>query len=312
MVTTKEISPHAIVNNINEWHEQKEQENYYLNLALFYGSKKFKVFPVRPDKYPYKNFSWTKRASSNPDEIKAMWQEYPNGRPAFYCKGSGIVVIDTDNKPEKKKYGFKLLTNLVSELGVLPKTILIYTQSNGTHMYFKIPPNVQLRRKIGNCIDIQTNAYCVCGGVKGNKGYYRFAKGFTFEDINEIPQLPKKWIKYLTGNKVNIKNYSITDKDSEPIQIEGHFQKLYEQCVFCRYAVDNADSLEEIYWFYFANILSKLKNGFDIFDYFSKPYPNYSYKETRAKFDNARKYKINCKTIARDFKECKKCQYNKK
>lgn len=312
MFTTKEIAPHAIVNDINEWYEQKEQENYYLNLALFYGSKDFKVFPVRPDKYPYKNFSWTKRASSNPDEIKAMWQEYPNGRPAFYCKKSGIVVIDTDNKPEKNKHGFKLLTNLVNKLGMLPKTILIYTQSNGTHMYFKLPQNVQLKRKIGNCIDIQTNAYCVCGGVKGNKGYYRFAKGYTFEDINGIPQLPKKWITYLTQEDKNRVFTGSNDIQYEPIQIKGDFRQLYEKCDFCRFAVDNADSLGEIYWFYFANVLSKLKNGFDIFDYFSKPYPNYSYKETRAKFDNAQKYKINCKTIARDFKECKKCQYYKK
>ena len=54
------------------------------------------------------------------------------------------------------KEGFNVLQELVNTLGLLPKTVLVYTQSNGTHMYFKLPPNRQFKRKIGNCIDIQT------------------------------------------------------------------------------------------------------------------------------------------------------------
>lgn len=310
MQTTKEIAPHAIVKSIDEVHYTPLPNDYYLKIALLYASYGFKVFPVKPDKHPYKNFSWTKRASSNINEIIKMWQEYPNGRPAFYCQESGVVVIDTDNKPKKDDFG--LLNNLVKELGVLPKTVLVYSQSNGTHMYYKLPKDRKLRRKVGNCIDIQTTAYCVCGGVQGDKGYYRFAEGYTLEDIGEIPELPEKWANYLTKEYKTISNENKKNlAKPKPIKIEGDFQKLYDNCLYIKMCVDEAHILNEEDWFRFAAILSNLENGFEIFDRCSQPHPEYCPEKTQAKFKNAEKYSFSCKTIAADFQNCKKCSHYK-
>ena len=180
-------------------------------------------------------------------------------------------------------------------------------------MYFKLPENVNSRRNISNCIDIQNNAYCVCGGAEGDKGYYRFVEGFTFEDIGEIPELPQKWIDFLTvETKVYRENKTFEKHNTEPVQIEGDFQKMYDGCMWCKYCVDNAKNLGEIHWFRFASVLSRLKNGYELFDYFSKPHPEYSPQRTLAKFENAQKYSINCRTIASDFPECKSCKYYKK
>lgn len=313
MTTTKEIAPHAIVKNIREVNYVKLPKDYYLNLALFYAQHGFWVFPLQPNKYPFKDFKWTKRASNNSDEIIRMWQEYPNGVPAFYCLKSGVVVLDTDNKPYKGKYGFNVLTKLVSDLGMLPKTVMVYTQSFGTHMYFKLPANRSFLRKYENCIDIQVNAYCLCGGVQGDKGYYRFAEGYTFEDIGEIPKLPVKWVEFLS-KKNNKPRQPEKTFDVQPVKrklIEGNFQELYNNCQFCKYCVDYAHILDEVSWFKFAVILSRLKNGFEIFDYYSKPHPEYSLDKTQAKFNNATNYRLNCETIAIDFQGCKECKYNK-
>lgn len=312
MTTTKEIAPHSIVECIEIQNYPILPPDYYLNLALMYAERGFKVFPVNPNKIPYKGFAWSKKATNNPDEIRAMWQVYPNGRPAFYCKGSEILTIDTDNKPEKGKYGFKILTELTRELGMLPKTVLIYTQSNGTHMYFKLPQNRVFKRKIENCIDIQTNHYCVCGGVYTDKGSYRFAKGYTFEEIEEIPELPEKWIEFLSkaDKKAKAKNaFEIQPVEKE--LIDGDFQKLYENCQFCKFCADYAHILDENSWFKFAVVLSNLTNGFEIFDYYSRPHPEYSPEKTQAKFDNAKKYSMSCETIAIDFQGCKECTYKK-
>lgn len=313
MLTTQELAPHAIVADLRINNNPLLHETYYLNLALMYAAYGFYVFPVNPNKIPYKGFAWSKLATNNPDEIRAMWQAYPNGRPAFYCRKSGYLVIDTDNKPDKGKYGFNILTDLTRELGMLPKTVLVYTQSNGTHMYFKLPKNRQFKRKIENCIDIQTNHYCLCGGVYTEKGSYRFARGYTFEDIKAIPELPQKWVVFLS-KKVETRNINKGFECTIPQKeiINGDFQKIYDNCLFCRYAVQNAETLDEISWFRFAVILSSLKNGFELFDYYSKPHPDYYQEKVRAKFNNAQKYTISCKTIANDFQGCRNCQYYNK
>lgn len=311
MLTTQIISPHAIVEHISIKNYPLLAKEYYLSLALLYAQMGFKVFPVNPNKIPYKGFPWSKLATNNPDEIRALWLRYPNGRPAIYCKGSGLLILDADNKPKNDKFGFKVLQELIEKLGKLPKTILIYTQGNGTHMYFKLPENRAFKRKIGNCIDIQTNHYCVCGGVYTEKGSYRFAKGYTFEDIGEIPELPIKWVEFLSKPSETIKfKKSHDNQPDEQIEIDGDFQRLYDECFFVKECCDSAHSLDENSWFKFAVVTSKLKNGFEIFDHYSKPHKDYNPNKIKAKFANAKKYNITCETIAVDFDDCKQCKYN--
>ena len=97
----------------------------------------------------------------------------------------------------------------------------------------------------------------------------------------------------------------------ETSEIEEDFKILYDNCLFCKMAVDEAQTLDENSWFKFASILSNLKGGYELFDKFSSPHPQYDPRKTLAKFENAKKYNVNCKTIARDFEGCKNCKYNK-
>lgn len=313
MATTQQLAHHAIVENLSINNRPILEPGYYLKLALFYAQKGFYVFPVNPNKIPYKGFAWSKRATNDPNEIIKLWQEYPRGRPAFYCKASRVLVLDTDNKPEKNKYGFKVLKDLVQQLGALPKTVLVYTQSNGTHMYYRMPKNRVFMRKYANCIDIQTNHYCLCGGVYTEKGSYRFAKGYTFEEIGNIPELPPNWVDFLSKKDEPIYCKTSAGFSNQPkVEIEGDFKVMYDNCLFCKMAVDEAQTLDENSWFKFASILSEIKGGYELFDKFSKPHPNYDPKKTLAKYENAKKYSVNCKTIARDFEGCKNCELNKK
>lgn len=54
---TIDIAPHAIVDNINVRSSPLLAMDYYLNLALMYAEKGFYVFPVNPNKVPYKGFA---------------------------------------------------------------------------------------------------------------------------------------------------------------------------------------------------------------------------------------------------------------
>ena len=307
-----ELIKDSVVANINISNRPILSKGYYLNLALLYARLGFYVFPVKHDKFPYKGFEWTKLATNDPNEIIKMWQVYPYGRPAFYCKPSGIVVLDTDNKPEKGKYGFRVLKELIGKLGPLPKTVLVYTQSNGTHMYYRMPKDRGFIRNYKNCIDIQTNHYCLCGGVYTPKGSYRFAKGYTFDDIKEIPELPPNWVDFLTNQKTifHYENSERTFAYQKP-EVEGDFKILYEECLLCKTAVDKAQVLKEEAWFAFASILSDLKNGWELFDKFSQPYPDYTPEKTLEKFKQGKKYKLKCSCIAKKVSICNECKYYK-
>ena len=319
MLTTQEIAPHAIVENINIKNFPLLEPDYYLKLALLYAEKGFIVFPVNQNKIPFKGFSWSKRASNNPDKIRKMWQEYPNGRPAFYCKASNILTIDIDNKPEKNKHGFKILRELFNKLGELPKTVLILTQSNGAHMYYKLPQNKQFKRKIGNCIDIQTNHYCICGGVYTDKGSYRFVKGHIFEDIGKIPELPFKWVDFLSKPEE-----SKVAKDKpylnlvEPYKLKNNvknkdIQQVVDNCAFLKYCRDYSMSISEEIWFCMIGKLAIYYND-SIIHELSRFYNGYSYRETQYKIDRARNYgfPIGCKCISGKFPEiCQGCQFCK-
>ena len=57
------IAPHAIVDNIKIANNPILSEDYYINLALLYAKLGFYVFPVNPNKIPYKGFQWSKLAN---------------------------------------------------------------------------------------------------------------------------------------------------------------------------------------------------------------------------------------------------------
>ncbi len=310
MVTTQEIAPHAIVDNINTYNKPKLEVGYYLRLALFYASLGFKVFPLMPNKKFYKGLSWTKVATNNPDEIIELWRRYPYAVPAFYALGSRILVIDIDNKPEKGKHGFKVISRLVKQLGKLPKTIMVYTQSGGIHLYYILPEDREFVRNIENCIDIQVNACCICGGVYSDKGSYRFVKGHTFEDIGKPAELTPEWVEFLAkSTKVSNKKKSVEYKEYKPVVVDGDFSFLYETCAFCRFAVNNQPELPEIGWFAFASILSRVNNGYQLFDQISQNHPDYDTEKTRKKFEQGQKYYAGCSCASKVFAGCENCEY---
>ena len=115
--------------------------------------------------------------------------------------------------------------------------------------------------------------------------------------------MERKTQKYV--NKSNI--YMKSD-----IEIDGTLEDLMK-CDFVKYCVANASIISNEEWHILACILKNLKNGFEIFDKLSQPYPDYTFEKTKYKFEHVKKhnYTYKCSTIAKTFSGCKKCKKEK-
>jgi hypothetical protein len=93
---------------------------------------------VEPCQSPGKHgrdYSWKKRASDDPEQIKRWAAKNPRSNIGIATGDvSGIVVLDIDGAE-----GQASLDALTVEHGPLPATITVRTGSGGHHYYFKYP-----------------------------------------------------------------------------------------------------------------------------------------------------------------------------
>ena len=98
------------------------------------GSEDFHIFPCRPrDKRPA-TANGLKDATTDPDMIRAWWQQQPDNNVAIATgAASGIFVVDVDGLDAEAA-----LRRLEAEHGALPATVEVIT-ARGRHIYFKWP-----------------------------------------------------------------------------------------------------------------------------------------------------------------------------
>ena len=112
--------------------------------ALGYGSKGLKVFPLRPkDKTP-QIAEWNLAATTNPDQIRRWWSQWPDANIGLATgQQTGIVVLDIDPRHD----GLDSWNDLVDIHGPVD-SLECYTGGAGTHIYFTAPV-VKLRNSAG-------------------------------------------------------------------------------------------------------------------------------------------------------------------
>jgi hypothetical protein len=80
---------------------------------------------------------WRTNASTDANQIKAWWQQYPDAVPAIELGRAGLIVIDLDRHPGAPDgvTAFKALRNGQA----LPLQPATRTASNGYHLVFRQP-----------------------------------------------------------------------------------------------------------------------------------------------------------------------------
>ena len=102
-----------------------------LHHALAWAKRGYRVFPLSPNtRVPaWRDWDWRIEASSDPALISAWWAtgEWNIG----CCAGSGVVVVDLDQKNGKDGIGQYL------EMGGVFGTLAVRTTTGGMHLYFE-------------------------------------------------------------------------------------------------------------------------------------------------------------------------------
>lgn len=149
-----------------------------LDAALAWAARGFRVFPLAAGTKDKPLVSHTREASTDPEWIRAWWQDPVTGQSRDHNVGvstTGMVVIDVDVRNQKPG-----LVTFLSLVGLI-NTLTVRTPSGGLHCYYTGPDSAGLQGKygLGEGLDIRSHGNYVVGpgsytaaGPKTVEGYY--------------------------------------------------------------------------------------------------------------------------------------------
>jgi Virulence-associated protein E/Bifunctional DNA primase/polymerase, N-terminal/Primase C terminal 2 (PriCT-2) len=127
-----------------------------LTVALSLAAVGLPVFPVRVSLNTAKSKwekaplieGWQKNASTNPNQIRAWWREWPNAITGIELGRADLVLIDADRHGGPD--GVAAFTELVGKRKDLKPHPVCETAGNGEHHYFKQMPGIKLGNSPGD------------------------------------------------------------------------------------------------------------------------------------------------------------------
>lgn len=164
-----------------------------LKAALAYGRAELKVFPILELTKDEPLVKWSKRATCDLKQIAAWWGRWPNANIGCATGPSGLVVIDTDVKPDGTG------EDTLRGLPPLTPTRMARTPSGGVHRFYwdDFGEVASTRGKIGPHVDTRAvGGYVLLPPSRTPKGRYAW--------IDRRPVAPvADWvIKACAANKV--------------------------------------------------------------------------------------------------------------
>ncbi len=156
--------------------EPDRTQSTLLDYALAYIGRGWKILPVHsitaggkctcnnrecPTKGKHPRISnWQKDATIDETQIRQWWSLWPDANIGILTGvDSGLWALDVD----PRNGGNESLSDLINEIGELPKTMRVSTGGDGTHYYFSWPKKkTKFKGKIKKGIDIKsTGGYII-------------------------------------------------------------------------------------------------------------------------------------------------------
>jgi hypothetical protein len=163
-----------------------------LNHALSYAHRGWRVFPVGQNKQPLTPHGF-KDATTDERVIRDWWQEGRQLREPNIALDipDGMVVLDFDPRNTPDDQGFSI---------DLPPTKRVLTPGGGEHLYYKVPPGIDLRAHLAPGIDVQRagKSYVLLPPSRNEVGQPyiwaddRAAQPLTIDVLNDITREPRQ------------------------------------------------------------------------------------------------------------------------
>ncbi len=167
--------------------------------ALAYAEAGFKVLPVVPgDKNPLIPGGFN-NASSDPDQVRAWWNDYPEANIGLPMESNGLVAIDIDDYKDNEMEAWKAFMGGKS----LPDTLVQTSARGGTHHIYRHEQGASYPGFPGDLtssdhVDVRHRAYVLVAPSRfvdkdGDGGSYQFTA------VREIADAPD-WLKRSAAN----------------------------------------------------------------------------------------------------------------
>lgn len=177
--------------------------------ALMYTRHGWCVLPVNANKRSLIT-RWPERASTDPEQIKAWWAQWPDANVAIRTGRTEqplfLVVLDVD----PRNGAADTIAQLTKRYGRLPRTIKVATGGGGAHLYFWSEEPVHSHR-LGPGVEIKAEgAYVVAPPSVHTSGVeYKFTRKATQLPLpawvlenqkrEVIATPPSEWVELLRG-----------------------------------------------------------------------------------------------------------------
>ena len=197
-----------------------------LNFALAFANAGFHLHPCKEDKKPHLD-AWPDRATTDQAQINAWAQRFPNCRWGVAAGKSGLVIIDSDIKENKR--GEDTLALLQADNGHLPETYTVRTKSGGIHRYFKGQTKTA-SQNLGPALDTRSVG-----------GYAIIPDGIDYLPLNNAPIVEApQWIIDKAGKPGDKERPKDVDIPAIGVELDKH-ERLLDAIHYAQHDAPGAD-----------------------------------------------------------------------
>lgn len=160
-----------------------------------YCMRGWKVFPARGKK-PSET-GWQESATTDLDLIEdRAWFEEGEGVAIKTGRDSRLVVLDFDVTSSEQDVE-DIIEAVANRVGRLPETFTVLTGTNGAHLYYTIPENIEIpngTKVAGMSVDVRGDG----GYIIAPPSVHPDTKSaYTIADDRPAVELPSEWVQFL-------------------------------------------------------------------------------------------------------------------
>ena len=159
------------------------------------------VFPVdRETKRPL--VRWGTEFATSPEEVDALWEQFPDARVGLRLTRSPFVVLDLEGPGHGCDLS-QVLQEIEDRVGLLPATLTATTSGGGRHLFFTLPAEIS-PDELAEVISDPETGQAIHGsevkrGSRVNNGRYVLAPalldgsrhdGRAWEELTDVAPLP--------------------------------------------------------------------------------------------------------------------------